>query len=64
LAFDGLLNPLIFLTNCNEAARISSSVAGGAKLNSVLIFLHISHFPSGIGASRNSVIIDTSQSAR
>ena len=40
-AFDGLLKPLIFLTNWSEAARISSSVTGGSKLNRVLIFLHI-----------------------
>src|SRR6266851_10071240 len=40
-AFDGLLKPLIFLTNCSEAARTSSSVTGGSKLKSVLIFLHI-----------------------
>ena len=40
-AFDGLLNPLIFLTNWSEAARISSEVTGGSKLKSVLIFLHI-----------------------
>ena len=26
LAFDGLLKPLTFLTNCNDAERISSSV--------------------------------------
>src|SRR5258705_13046563 len=31
-AFDGLLNPLIFLTNWSEAARTSSSVTGGSKL--------------------------------
>jgi hypothetical protein len=42
LAFDGLLKPLIFLTNCSEAARISCSVTGGSKLKRVLIFLHIS----------------------
>src|ERR1700680_1320423 len=41
LAFDGLLNPVIFRTNCSEAARTSSSVTGGSKLKSVLIFLHI-----------------------
>ena len=41
LAFDGALNPLIYLTNCSEAARISSGVAGGSKLKSVLIFLHM-----------------------
>jgi hypothetical protein len=40
LAFDGLLKPVTFRTNCNEAARISSSVTGGSKLKSVLMFLH------------------------
>ncbi len=40
-ACDGFVKPLIFRTNCSEAARISSSVTGGSKLNSVLIFLHI-----------------------
>jgi hypothetical protein len=39
---DGVLKPLIFLTNCSEAARISSSLAGGSKLKSVRMFLHIS----------------------
>jgi len=39
--FDGLLNPLIFLTYWSEAARTSSSVTGGSKLKRVLIFLHI-----------------------
>jgi hypothetical protein len=37
LAFDGLLKPLIFLTNWREAARISSSVTGGSKLKRTLI---------------------------
>jgi hypothetical protein len=41
LTFDGLWKPLTFLTNCSEAVRISSSVAGGLKLKSVLMFLHI-----------------------
>ena len=41
LAFDGLLKPLIFLTNWSEAARISSAVTGGSKLKRVLMFLHI-----------------------
>src|SRR3989442_8531111 len=41
LAFDGLLKPLTFLTNCSEAARISSSVTGGSKLKRVLMFLHM-----------------------
>jgi hypothetical protein len=40
-AFDGFVNPLIFRTNCSEAARTSSSVTGGSKLNNVLIFLHM-----------------------
>src|ERR1700730_6690606 len=40
-AFDGLLKPLIFLTNWSEAARTSSSVTGGSKLKRGLIFLHI-----------------------
>ena len=42
-AFDGLLKPLIFLTNWSEAARISSPVTGGSKLKRVLIFLHIGY---------------------
>jgi hypothetical protein len=37
---EGLANPLIFLTNCRAAARISSAVAIGSKLYSVLMFLH------------------------
>src|SRR5581483_5951962 len=41
LLFDGLLNPVILRTNCNDAARTSSSVTGGSKLKSVLMFLHI-----------------------
>ena len=40
-ACDGLLNPLIFLTNCSAADRISSSVMGGSKLKRGLIFLHM-----------------------
>jgi hypothetical protein len=40
-AFDGLLKPLIFLTNWSEAARTSSAVTGGSKLKRVLIFRHI-----------------------
>lgn len=41
LAFDGLLKPLTFRTNCSAAALISSSVTGGSKLNSGLMFLHM-----------------------
>jgi hypothetical protein len=40
-ALDGLLKPVIFLTNWSEAARTSSGVTGGSKLKSVLIFRHI-----------------------
>ena len=36
------MNPLSLRTNCSDAARISSSVAGGSKLKSVLMFRHIS----------------------
>jgi len=39
-AFDGLWKPVIFRTNCSEAARTSSGVTGGSKLNRGLIFLH------------------------
>src|SRR5215472_13257675 len=42
LVFEGALNPESLRTNCSEAARISSSVAGGSKLNSVLILRHMS----------------------
>src|SRR5579871_4190953 len=41
LPLDGLVNPLILRTNCKEAARISSSVTGGSKLKSGLMFRHI-----------------------
>ena len=44
-AFDGALYPLNFRTNCNADAPISSSVAGGSKLKSVRMFLHIESFP-------------------
>jgi hypothetical protein len=40
-AFDGLVKPLIFLTNCTDAACTSSSVTGGSKLNSGRILRHI-----------------------
>src|SRR6266513_1766922 len=40
-AFDGALNPLSFRTNWSDAARISSSVAGGSTLKSVLLLRHI-----------------------
>jgi len=40
-AFDGLVKPLIFLTNCSDAACTSSSVTGGSKLKSGLMFRHM-----------------------
>lgn len=40
-ALDGFVKPLIFRTNCKEASRISSDVAGGSKLKSGLMFRHI-----------------------
>src|SRR5207248_6039111 len=43
-ALEGLVKPLSFRTNCRADARISSSVAGGAKLCRVLMFLHIGFF--------------------
>ena len=39
--FDGFVKPLIFLTNCSDAARTSLSVTGGSKLNSGRILRHI-----------------------
>src|SRR2546425_1097321 len=41
LAFDGLLKPLTLRTNCNEAARISSSVTGGSKLKRVCLCVQL-----------------------
>jgi hypothetical protein len=41
LACDGLVKPDSFLTNWTDAALISSSVAGGSKLNRVLMFRHM-----------------------
>lgn len=48
-AFEGLLNPESFRTNWSEAARISSSVAGGSKLKSVFMFRHMAtKLPRGL----------------
>src|SRR5579871_4513831 len=44
-AFEGLLNPVILRTNCRAAARTSSSVTGGSKLNRILILRHIGNRP-------------------
>ena len=41
LTFEGRVKPLSLRTNCSDAARTSSSVAGGSKLNSVLILRHM-----------------------
>jgi hypothetical protein len=48
-ARDGRVVPVSFRTNCSDAARISSSVAGGSKFASVLIFRHIDVFLLGSG---------------
>jgi hypothetical protein len=49
LDLDGTLNPLSLRTNCNDASRISISVAGGSKLKRVLMLRHMVHiFQSGI----------------
>ena len=40
-ARDGTENPLSFRTNCKDASRISSSVAGGSKLKRVLMLRHM-----------------------
>src|SRR5689334_24094576 len=40
-AFEGLWKPESLRTNCSEAARTSSSVTGGSKLNSVLMLRHM-----------------------
>ena len=45
-AFDGFVKPLIFLTNCNEAARTSPGVTGGSKLKRGLMFLHMKSAPN------------------
>ena len=41
LALEGVLKPESLRTNCTAEAWISSSVAGGSKLNRVLMFRHI-----------------------
>src|SRR5580693_9374553 len=41
LACDGLLKPDSLRTNCSAEAWISSSLAGGSKLNNVLMLRHI-----------------------
>ena len=41
LAADGFVDPLILRTYCSAEAWISSAVAGGSKLWSVLMFRHM-----------------------
>src|SRR5215469_5302278 len=45
LAREGCVNPESLRTNCKAEARISSSVAGGSKLNKVRILRHIEVTP-------------------
>src|ERR1700730_11605715 len=55
LACDGLLKPESFRTNCSAEAWISSSVAGGSKMNTVLMLRHIcSSFIPGTAHDRRS----------
>ena len=51
-AFDGAVKPLILRTNCIDAARTSSSVAGGSKLNSGLNVPAHRCDPDGLGLRR------------
>src|SRR6266700_2319513 len=46
LAFEGSVKPLSLRTNCSAEERISSSVAGGSKLNKVRMLRHIELAPS------------------
>src|SRR5690242_7442524 len=50
LAWDGALNPDNFRTNCRAEAWISAWVAGGSKLNSVLMLRHMHLLPCPVGA--------------
>ena len=58
LVLDGAVNPLSLRTNCNDAARISSSVAGGWKLNSVLMLRHMGDLRPGAyeGSARAAMV--------
>jgi hypothetical protein len=49
LARDGRVKPLSLRTNCKAEARISSSVAGGLKLCSVLMLRHMAQPHAGHG---------------
>src|SRR5436305_1603302 len=53
LAFDGWWKPVIFRTNCKEAARTSSGVTGGSKLKSVRMLRHIGGLQESDQASIN-----------
>jgi hypothetical protein len=59
LAFEGTLKPLSLRTNCSDASRISSSVAGGSKLKSVLIFLHMGDSAAARLQRRASIFLET-----
>src|SRR5215470_14397422 len=60
--FEGLVKPLSLRTNCSEAARISSSVAGGSKWKSGLMFLHMAQ---GLLQARplSALVTDTEREA-
>ena len=52
LALDGFCEPLTLRTYWSAAPRTSSSVAGGSKLWSVLMFLHMAFSPSSLWSGR------------
>src|SRR3954447_14721730 len=65
LACEGLLKPDSFRTNCSAEAWTSSSVAGGSKLNSVLMLRHMMVL-TGIdiaAAARHATITPTGRRA-
>ena len=49
LARDGTEKPLNLRTNCSDASRISNSVAGGSKLNRVLMLRHMAQGALAVG---------------
>src|SRR5581483_10902915 len=54
LTCDGALKPLSFRTNCSEAARISSSVAGGSRFNNDLMLRHMVFCVPGVASMQSS----------
>src|SRR3954447_1563004 len=62
-ALEGLFAPLSLRTNCSDEARISASVAGGAKLASVRMLRHMRElYPSSHEGGMSSCDKPTSDS--